>query len=352
MDSSGSIGQADYTKGLNFIKKVIEDLEIGENKTRVSLINYSTKASIITNLTTVYDKTRLLQIVTAMKYEAGSTNTQDALRLANDTVLQESNGMRPIEKGISKVVIVITDGESNVSPQLTIPNANKIKDRGFSVISVGIGSGINQAELDGMASNKDDVYNVANYDKVFEIVEGLLKTACEQPAQIVIERPIEGTVTQNSYRYYQIPFSNETIASFNVTEDSFRFSIGVTNKFGSTNLFYSFDEPSPKDPNDFLASTNSQPNSLNGSYIEQRRGFIMERKSDDENVEIVYPQTIYQITRPTNGTVLYVSIKGLEETNEFEVFIFNRFIPINNSNRILTISLLKLIIVAILCGVF
>jgi Mg-chelatase subunit ChlD len=92
-----------------------------------------------------------------MKYEQGSTNTQDALRLANDVVLQESNGMRPPEKGISKVVIVITDGGSNVNASLTIPNANKIKARGFSVFSVGVGSGVNQVDLNAMASNKDDV---------------------------------------------------------------------------------------------------------------------------------------------------------------------------------------------------
>jgi hypothetical protein len=70
-----------------------------------------------------------------------------------------------------------------------------------------------------MASNKDDVYNVDSYDKVFEIVEGLLKTACEQPAQLLIETPIEGIVSRNSYRYYKIPFNNEKIALFNETED-------------------------------------------------------------------------------------------------------------------------------------
>jgi hypothetical protein len=107
MDSSGSIGPANYIKSLNFIKNVIQDLEIGENQTRVSQINYSTNASIIKYLNSIYDKTTLLQNVTGMKYEQGSTNTQNALRLANDVVLQESNGMRPPEKGISKVVIVI-----------------------------------------------------------------------------------------------------------------------------------------------------------------------------------------------------------------------------------------------------
>jgi uncharacterized protein YegL len=347
MDASTSIGQTDYTKGLNFIRNVIQDLEIGENQTRVSLINYSSSASIVTNLTTVFNKTRLLQIVTGMKYEAGNTNTQDALRLANDVVLQESNGMRPIEKGVSKVVIVITDGGSNVDAPLTIPNANKIKARGFSVVSVGIGSGINQAELNGMASNKDDVYNVDNYDKVFEIVEGLIKTACEQPAQLVIEKPIEGVVSQNSYRYYQIPFNNETIALFNITEDSFSFSIGVIDKFGSTKLYASFEESNPKDPNEFLASTNSVAN-LNGSYIEQRRISTVPKSTNETVEEVNYPQTIYQVTRPINGTVLYVSIKGLDKTNEFEVFIYNRLIPMNSSNSLTKISLFKLLVSSII----
>ncbi len=164
MDSSGSIGAPNYQKGLDFIKKLVNDFDIGENETRVSLINYSSTASIITYLNTIFNKTVLLQKVAGMKYEAGNTNTQDALRLANDFVLQESKGMRPLEKGVSKVVIVITDGGSNVNAALTVPNAGKIKERGFSVVSVGIGNSLNQAELIGMASNKDDVYNVDNYD--------------------------------------------------------------------------------------------------------------------------------------------------------------------------------------------
>ena len=282
MDSSGSIGAIDYQKGLNFIKSIVQDLTIGENDTRVGLINYSFNASIITNLTTEYNKTRLLQIVAGMKYEAGNTNTQDALRLANDVILQENNGMRPPEKGIAKVVIVLTDGGSNVNAQLTIPNANKIKQRGFSVVSVGIGNGIVQAELEGMASNPDDVYNVDNYDKVFEIVEGLLKTACEQPAEAVIEQPIQGRVTQNSYRYYKLNFNNKTEAFFNMTEDTFSFSIGVLNLVGNTNLFASFDEENPKDPNDFLSYAN-QSTVSNGNYIEQRN---VQTQSD--NGEIVY----------------------------------------------------------------
>ena len=129
MDSSGSIGATDYKKGLDFIKKIVEDLEVGENDTRVSLINYSSTASIITNLQSEYNKTRLLQIIAGMRYEAGNTNTQDALRLANDVVLQERNGMRPLEKGVSKVVIVLTDGGSNVQVIETLSNYNLIFKR-------------------------------------------------------------------------------------------------------------------------------------------------------------------------------------------------------------------------------
>ena len=40
----------------------------------------------------------------------------------------------------------------------------------------------------------------------------------------------------------------------------------------------------------------------------------MKSESNNETVEeAIYPQKIYQITKPINGTVLYVSIKGLGE---------------------------------------
>jgi hypothetical protein len=55
----------------------------------------------------------------------------------------------------------------------------------------------------------------------------------------------------------------------------------------------------------------------------------MKLESNNETVEeVIYPQKRYQITKSINGTVLYVSIKGLGEKNEFEVFIFNRLTSI------------------------
>ena len=189
-----------------------------------------------------------------------------------------------------------------------------------------------------MASNKDDVYNADNYDKIFEIVEGLLKTACEQPAKAIVETAIEGKVSQNSYKYFKLSFDNQTIDLFNATDDTFGFSIGVVNKLGRSNLFVSFDEENPKDPSDFLQSSNSDSN-LNGSYIEQRR-VLKTGDNEIETPEINYPQTIYQVTKPGDKNVLFMSIKGAEEINEFEIFIYNRVIPtMSGQNSILNANI-------------
>jgi hypothetical protein len=52
--------------------------------------------------------------------------------------MREDRGMRPLREGIPKVVLTITDGESD-NPTLTKIQANKLKRREFNMISVGVG---------------------------------------------------------------------------------------------------------------------------------------------------------------------------------------------------------------------
>ena len=260
-----------------------------------------------------------------MPYEDGATNTQAALKLANDEVLQERKGMRNIEKGISKIIIVLTDGGSNVDAGLTIPNAKLLKNREFSIISVGIGNDINQTELDAIASTKQDVYNVDGYDRVNDILEGLLKTTCQQPAQTVIEKPIKGSCRKNSYKYYKLKFDDQNKKLFNITgNESIKFTIGLKNLIGSTGLTSSFEDENPKEKDDFI---DNKPNggNLNGNYVEKAHN--IQKKSIQEN--------LYQIDKPEDKDSLYFGVKGYEDDNEFEVLIYNRQVtkPIPNGEK-------------------
>jgi hypothetical protein len=331
MDSSGSIRKDNYLKGINFIKRLIDGLEISENETRVSLIKFSDDALMIKKLDDEYNKDQLNKIIDEKMsiYMNGETNTQEALILANE-VLKEKNGMRSIEQGVAKVVVVITDGGSTINKNLTIPNAQIIKDRGFSIISVGIGSKLNQNELIGISSNKNEVYNADDYNKIFEIIEGLRRTMCQQPAKILVETPIKGKVSRNSYKYFRLTFDNKTIDLFNTSEENFSFSIALINKVGLSDLFLSFDEQNPKDPADFLSSSK-----INYNYI-------IKKKIGN------YSQKIYQVNKRSSRNELFMSVKGFKEKNEFEIFIYNRSIQDSKINKFIISIQISFLILSIL----
>ena len=73
MDSSGSIGLSDFIKEIRFVKSIIENLEINQNASRVSIINFSSYAEVITYLNTDVTKSKLLKIMDDLeeKYQGG-----------------------------------------------------------------------------------------------------------------------------------------------------------------------------------------------------------------------------------------------------------------------------------------
>lgn len=291
-------------------------------------------------MNSTFDKDELLNIISKIQYLNSNTNTAGALYVANNDILTENYGMRPLEKGVPKVVMILTDGESNVNKPLTIPNANAIKARGFSVVSVGIGDQISQAELEAMASNKDDVYNAANYEKIFEILEGLLRTTCQQAAKVILERPIEGKVNKNNYRYFKFNLTENIIEDIdrNYTGILNEFSVGLKDVKGSSKLWYSFDDENPKDPADLLSIVEQN---TGGNYVEAKNSKRKRSVSSDEKY--------YQIKRPSGKEILFMSVKGIGETNEFEVYVYNRTIDVISHANTMHININITILFNIIC---
>ena len=73
MDSSGSVSFNNFRKEILFVKSIIENLEINQNASRVSIINFSSYAEVITYLNTDVTKSKLLKIMDDLekKYDQG-----------------------------------------------------------------------------------------------------------------------------------------------------------------------------------------------------------------------------------------------------------------------------------------
>ena len=161
---------------------MVSQLEIGSDNTQVGLINYGSSYRIEFHLNTHQDSSSLLRAIGNVPYTNGaSTNTGAALT----TLLSgfsTVNGARPLQEGIPRVAIVVTDGHSN-SRTATITAANNLHANNIIVYAVGVGSGIDTVELNAIASDPDSQYvrllSTFNVNELRDLQESLDSEACQ-----------------------------------------------------------------------------------------------------------------------------------------------------------------------------
>ena len=278
-DSSGSIGAGNFQTIRNFLTDLIKSLPIGFNETRASIINFSNTADILIDLSKGTSSEVLLQTIKTMPFIGGGTSTDLALKLANEKVLIESAGMRPEQQGVPKVVMVVTDGKSG-NPAQTLIEAQKIKDRKFSIISVGI-AGANIQELIDIATSANDQYYVNNFNQILQIINSLSRTTCLQSAELPSKTEILSRVEKNSYKYFRL-----SLVKPNETLEELTLELQILS--GLTELYYSFENVNPKNESDYLTDNNLDMNDENfiDSIGNASENFLNTLKVKDSDAEV------------------------------------------------------------------
>lgn len=171
MDESGSIGPEDFQKMKNFARDLLRNFKIGPNDMRVAVIKFSSSAYRVFNFYTYSSFEDISAALLNIVYVGGGTNTAEALRLARETTTHS----RP---NAVTAAIVLTDGQSYSD---TTQEAQRLKDTGTKVFSVGIGSYISLSELTSIASTPVSQYLITTsnfnelYNKVQQFVDGLCR---------------------------------------------------------------------------------------------------------------------------------------------------------------------------------
>jgi len=259
-----------------------------------------------------------------------------------------------VDQGVPKIVIVITDGESD-NNNATLSEAKKLKDRGYNIVSIGIGD-LKEQELIDMASSPNDVFKVDDFDKVLLILSSISLSACQQPAIITEEKEIKSDVAKNSYKYFKYSLEdkpdNFTIEVTDLKgetefyysfedenpkspDDSLEdkpdnFTIEVTDLKGETEFYYSFEDENPKSPDDFIKQNTTQTD-IDMNFIEKNVARASEKKKS------------VLITRPLDNSTdfLFIGVKGVLQTNEFQLQVYDKFVveaePFNPFNMLIII---------------
>ena len=181
VDSSSSLGWQKNSSGdwvyhkdggyfndeKKFIKQMATNLELSTSGVHASVVQFSTTPKL--EVPFMDDITKFSTGVDEIEWMGQFTRIDLALDVAYNQMFQTVNGMRS-EGNCNKVVVVMTDGKNEnpknegPAPALSALTTKKFHDDGIKVIVIGIGNGVDKAELELLVNTKDNYHGAKNFD--------------------------------------------------------------------------------------------------------------------------------------------------------------------------------------------
>ncbi|KAG1936321.1 collagen alpha-1(XII) chain [Pimephales promelas] len=173
VDGSWSVGRENFKFIRSFIGAMAGAFDIGEDKTRVAVVQYSSDTRTEFNMNTHYRRPDVLRAIKNLPYKGGNTMTGDAMDYLEKNTFTEAAGAR---KGFPKVAMIITDGKSQ---DPVGEYAERLRNIGVEIFVLGI-KGADEDELKEMAStpHSKHVYNVPNFDMINQVQKELITEVC------------------------------------------------------------------------------------------------------------------------------------------------------------------------------
>ncbi|CAI8020542.1 von Willebrand factor A domain-containing protein 2 [Geodia barretti] len=148
MDESGSVRASNFEKMKQLAIDITDSFEIKPDRTRVAWISFATSARVVFNLTAYSTKDTLHDAIRGIIYGSGNT----AIGRGLETLRTEGfvGGRNSFDT--PEVAIVVTDGQTNAGINTSTAAGNLREERNVNVFAVGVGTGVNTAELAIIAS--------------------------------------------------------------------------------------------------------------------------------------------------------------------------------------------------------
>uniref|UniRef100_A0A182QJ86 Sushi, von Willebrand factor type A, EGF and pentraxin domain-containing protein 1 n=1 Tax=Anopheles farauti TaxID=69004 RepID=A0A182QJ86_9DIPT len=177
IDASSSVGPANFQSELRFVKKLLAGFDVSVNRTRIAVVTFSSRKSIIRHVDQVSeplvanDKCLLLNYqLPSIGYSGGGTYTYGALKEA-ETIFAGGGGTQALQEQPGRVIFLITDGYSN--GQSPIPIARRLRSAGVEIFAIGIETG-NDEELADIVTSAEHRYLLASFEQFETLVRQAL----------------------------------------------------------------------------------------------------------------------------------------------------------------------------------
>ncbi|XP_032386254.1 collagen alpha-3(VI) chain isoform X4 [Etheostoma spectabile] len=179
----------------DFVERVVENLNVGENKDRVSVVQYGRDAEVHFYLKTYNTKEDILDSVRGLRHRGGRPlNTGAALQYVRDNVFTNSSGSRRLQ-GVPQMLILINGGRS--FDNVDIP-ASALKQQGIFVIGIGTRSS-DSGELQKISYDPSYALSVSEFtdlpsvqEQLSSVMSTVLVRATPMTPTVTVERQPSG----------------------------------------------------------------------------------------------------------------------------------------------------------------
>lgn len=183
MNNDGANPPQPVTSVLNAATSFVNRL----NKTdQVGVVTFASKASIVQQLTNQLPSVvrSVAGLVIDPKEEAGSTNPGEALI----RVFEELHSSRHSAEA-RKVAVLLTDGLATAPDEdpdgYALLNAQKVKESGISIFTIGLGESVNMDFVKSLASSPQQAYQAVSAGDVDRIYRTITASLCEDGAAVI-----------------------------------------------------------------------------------------------------------------------------------------------------------------------
>jgi len=185
----------------DFVQRMVEKLNVGVNKDRVSVVQYGRDQEVHFYLNTYTTKDDVLDTVKGLRHRGGRPlNTGAALQYVRDNVFTASSGSRRLE-GVPQILILLNGGRSFDSVDAP---ATGLKESG--VLIFGIGTRNSSTEVQRIVSDPSYAQSVDEFSALPNVQQQFSSTL---NSVLVGVTPIIPTVTgKNEMFYMKVSFNN------------------------------------------------------------------------------------------------------------------------------------------------
>jgi hypothetical protein len=178
----------------DFCQDITKQLDISPDGSHVGLVDFGAKARIQFGLNNYQTQSEVFDAINRVRFIGDTTNTTGGLYKSRQVLTDPQYGPRA---GVSKIIILITDGNPNIEANTLLEEAQNIRDAGIRVLVIGIAFVTDEEQLKAVAYTPDDYVFAEDFSDLEGISKLVLDDETCKPITTTTTTP-EPTTTQST----------------------------------------------------------------------------------------------------------------------------------------------------------